>query len=287
MIFKRYFKIVALSICFALLFGVVFENRTFAQDVSNEIEQDFHNQDIKILENSEKYIKLFKEVDGVTGTMVLDKETTNITLTTNERNDITNEDQTVYNVVIDDVRSNELSTFNESSFISPLSSSLLEPPEDIIKATFTAPGKEYIIDPDRIAPRNLIGIGVIIGEELLSQLLKLALAVTVGGVAFAVVTEVRDKLRNEGYDYYEAKLMSGDLWIGRTIDSFQAVSRILGSDFYNNNVWSKSSKLAKELCFVALPVEPEGPEVTCNQLKGYKYYSHYHLGNRKGGHSFF
>ncbi|MGE6230498.1 SAR2788 family putative toxin [Paenibacillus chitinolyticus] len=213
-----------------------------------------------------------EELDSVTATMTLDKETHGITLVTDETSEVSGKNERNYKVVLNDVKAN-----------------------GDINATFTdiETGQSYLIEQDKLQASLVwfIPIGVIIGEWLLSQLLAAALAVTIGGISYVVVSEIATTLRNDNkYDHYMAKIMQGNLWIGNSLTLPQAVGRLVNPMFVSGgeDVWSRNYTLAAEVAKVAGGNRtPVGPELTCNQIPGNFYYTHYHTWNRVGGHSFF
>ncbi|BCG60068.1 hypothetical protein PUR_34930 [Paenibacillus sp. URB8-2] len=203
--------------------------------------------------------------------MKLDKSTKKITLQTNEKSEVTNENKRTYNVVINDVKEN-----------------------GDIDAVFTdiETNESYKIEQDKLEASFvwLIPIGVVIGEWLISQLLAAGTAIVIAGVTYVVATEIAQSLRNKQYDHYEAKLMSGKVWIGNAIPLVDAAARLVNPMFTtaNQNVWSKSAALAALVAQTAGGGRtPAGPELSCNQVHGFTYIVHYHTWNRVGGHSFF
>src|SRR5687767_5963163 len=89
---------------------------------------------------------------------------------TNEKSKKTDKEERNYKVVIDDVV------------------------DEAIDATFTdiETNEVYKIEKDKLHASFafLVPIGVVIGEWLLSQLLAMALAITIGSISYTLVTEV-------------------------------------------------------------------------------------------------
>jgi hypothetical protein len=214
------------------------------------------------------------ESDEITGSMKINKKTKEITLKTNEKSEVTNENEKTYSVVINDVKEN-----------------------GDIDAVFTdmETNESFVIEQDKLEASFVwfIPIGVVIGEWLLGQLLAAGTALLIAGIAYVAISEsgVLEKVRNDKtVDHYIAKIMSGKLWIGGAIPLTDAVARLMNPVFVitEKNVYSRTSALAMLVAATAGGGKPTvGPELNCNQLAGNFYYAHYHAYNRAGGHSFF
>lgn len=273
-------KIFAIVLSVALVFG--FSKLSVFAD---EQQVETFSSNYKVLENNDETLSittkfantpntLFKtsRADETVGKMTLDKNTHEITFTTNETSTITGKNEKIYNVVI-----NELTGENG----------------DLINATFTdtETNQTFQIEQDKTTASVpvLVPIGVIIGEWLLAQLLAAGTAVVIGGVTYAIWDSVVSKLRSEKkFNHYQAKIISGQVGIGPGISLGVATVRLASPDIYNNNVWSID---ASNAFLVALEAGGgtilAGPELNVDQALGFVYHAHYHTSTRYGGHSFF
>lgn len=121
-----------------------------------------------------------------------------------------------------------------------------------IVATFTDmnTGEKYEINTNELHASFafLIPIAVVVGEALLEHLIAMGLAFVIAGVTYTLASEIVPTLRNKNYDHYAAYLKTKEgVYIGNPISLSEAISRLNGKDFETNNVWSKTSGLAKKV----------------------------------------
>ncbi|MGJ7034601.1 SAR2788 family putative toxin [Anoxybacillus eryuanensis] len=159
-----------------------------------------------------------------------------------------------------------------------------------IVATFTDmnTGEKYEINTNELHASFafLIPIAVVVGEALLEHLIALGLAFVIAGVTYTLASEIVPTLRNKNYDHYAAYLKTKEgVYIGNPISLSEAISRLNGKDFETNNVWSKTSGLAKKVAKEA----GGGREPVFDSPHGSypKFLPHFHKWNRSGGHSFY
>lgn len=161
--------------------------------------------------------------------------------------------------------------------------------EEII-ATFTdvETNETYNLNTNEVqaAFTFLAPLVLVIGENLLAHLIAAGLALTIASVIFVPYAEVSDKNRNDKYDHYAAYLdTSKGVFIGNPISLEVATERLRGTNVKENNVWSKTSALAKK---VALEAGGGRTPVIDTAHGSYpKFLPHYHTWNRSGGHSFY
>src|SRR5690606_35031521 len=154
--------------------------------------------------NTKSENELESEFNSLEASMILDKETLQIRLITNEISASTGEEYREYDVVINALGDN-----------------------GDIQATFTDTEtlEVYEVNQDELQASLvfLVPIGVVIGEILLAHLLAMALAVTIGGIAYAAWHEIANTLRNDPtYDHYAAELYLGKVYIGPALSFTQA-----------------------------------------------------------------
>lgn len=159
-----------------------------------------------------------------------------------------------------------------------------------IVATFTDmnTGEKYEINTNELHASFafLIPIAVVVGEALLEHLIAMGLAFVIAGVTYTLASEIVPTLRNKNYDHYAAYLKTKEgVYIGNPISLSEAISRLNGKDFETNNVWSKTSGLAKKVAKEA----GGGREPVFDSPHGSypKFLPHFHKWNRSGGHSFY
>ncbi|MHA6534026.1 hypothetical protein [Paenibacillus sp. BAC0078] len=273
-------KVLAVVLSFALLFG--FSKLSVFAD---EQKLETFSSNYKVLENNDETLSIstryvqssnvifrLAKNDDIEGIMTLDKTTHDITLKTNEKSKISDKQERIYNVVINDLTGEN---------------------GDLINATFTdvETNETYQIDQSKTTASIpvLIPLGAIIGEWLLAQLIAAGTAITIGGITYAIWDSVATSLRNKKeYAHYQAKIITGQVGIGNPISLVQASARLQSSDIYNNNVWSINAANAALVAQVAGGgLLPEGPELEVDPKIGFVYHTHYHIWNRTGGHSFF
>lgn len=209
--------------------------------------------------------------NDITGTMTINKNLQTMTLVTNEKSEISSANQRTYDVDI-----HEINSFGD------------------INATFTdlETNQIYTIEQDKLqasfAPA--IPIGVVLGESLIAWLIGTGAAIVIAAETWATVNSVREHLREKKYEHYEAKIVAGNLYVGKAIDLAGAAYRLTNPMFVveHQNVWSTSSSAAERVARTAgNGATPVGPELNVHQIPGFFYYTHYHTWNRVGGHSFF
>lgn len=108
----------------------------------------------------------------------------------------------------------------------------------------------------------------------------------IAGVTYTLASEIVPTLRNKNYDHYAAYLKTKEgVYIGNPISLSEAISRLNGKDFETNNVWLKTSGLAKKVAKEA----GGGREPVFDSPHGSypKFLPHFHKWNRSGGHSFY
>ncbi|MEW4371824.1 hypothetical protein [Paenibacillus kandeliae] len=274
---KLFTRLTSLVLSFIILFTL------FAPQSARAEAKTINGVQIETIEDNDQYIILKGTKNGASLTLKQDKQTLNISLQGDRslfKNDAqtlasrqqTSSDITDYQVVI-----NEIGNNNE------------------IDATFTDLTTKQEISTvhnstGEVTPQVvfLVPLGVVVGEALLAALLASAIAVTIGGIVWTTVGSIKEKIRNQQYDHYMAKVMQGDVYIGNPISLTQASNRLAGISPLDNNVWSKNSASAKQVARLAGGgIEPIGPELQVEQQPNIFYYVHYHTWNRAGGHSFF
>lgn len=276
-------KSIAVILSFVLLFTILFPNKIHAENTKTtsdvlveKIEDNANQLTLKgtkngsslILTQDKKTLKI-----SMAGDAKLFEENSAQSFSTNANNS----SETIptpanYNVEINDIKSNEE-----------------------IDATFTNIETGKSVDTlhnttGEVTPQLvfLVPLGVIIGEALLASLIATAVAIEFGGVAYATISAIKDRVKNDKYDHYAAKIVQGNVWIGPSLSLAQASARLGGISIQENNVWSKNSTLASAVARAAGGGrKPEGPELQVEQKEGIFYYVHYHTWNRAGGHSFF
>lgn len=250
-------KIIAVVLSFVLLFGICSPNISNAK--SNEINE------FKILVNNEKKLQIKTERDGIKAILKLDKETNQLSLNTNEKSKQSKKSERNYRIDIETATSEKI----EAVFID------------------SETGEEYVINTDKLQASLafLVPLGVVIGEALLAHLVAAGLAITIAGVTYVVASEIVDKLKKEKHNHYAAKLKNNVLYIADNISLAKATSLLKSG----GDVWSKTSELAAKVAKEAgggrAPIPSEN-----HWNKGSKkdlFYSHYHIYNRSGGHSFY
>lgn len=252
---------VALLLCLTVVFSLI-PKITYA---SNNINV---SKKFSIMEKNGKNFKLKGEQENVEAILTMDKENQELTLATNEESKKTTKKERNYKVIINDIKN------------------------DSVVATFidTETNEVYHIDQTKKEPSFafLVPIGVVIGEWLLAQLIAAATAVTIGGIVYTVATEVAETLKKEKYNHYAAKIMQGKIWLGPALSLDQAVSRFIGFDIYNRDVWSTKFNYAWQVAYEAGGKKtPVGPETSNGSDDEGIYWPHYHTWNRVGGHSFY
>lgn len=271
---------IAVALCVALLASITFQQSAFAQsDVSTSdyvvVQDDSSKLVIKNKVDTNKNFRMMRtSTEEVHATIEMDKRSQEITLNTDEASTITGKNEKRYNVIIDDVTGEDDDI--KARFIDVETNEVFNVNTGTVTASFAF----------------LIPLGVIIGTALIEHLISIALAVTIGGIAWAVVTEIRANLREKEYDHYMAKIMQGNVWVGDALDLGSAAYRLTNPflDWQNNNVWSRTSAAAALVAYTAGNGNtPVGPELTIDKSGGsiMFFYSHYHTWNRAGGHSFF
>lgn len=276
-------KSVALILSFVLLFAILFPNQLHAESIKNTsdvlVEIVADNADQLTLKGTKNGASLILTQDketlkiSMTGDAGLFKENSAQSFSTNANNSSeTTSPPANYNVEINDVKNDKE-----------------------IDATFTNIETGESVDTlhtttGEVTPQLvfLVPLGVIIGEALLASLIATAVAIEFGGIAYATISAVKDRVKNDKYDHYAAKIVQGNVWIGPSLSLAQATARLGGINTQENNVWSKNSTFASAVARAAGGGrKPLGPELQVEQKEGIFYYVHYHTWNRVGGHSFF
>lgn len=160
-------KGIALALSIILLFSISFPNISKAESTKND--------EFTILVNNDKKLQIKAELDGVKAILKFDKETYDLSLSTNEKSKKSGKNNTEYKIDVETATSEK------------------------IEATFTdsETGEEYVINTDELQASFafLLPIGVVIGEALLAHLIAAGLAFTIAGVTYVVATEVIQDLQ--------------------------------------------------------------------------------------------
>lgn len=250
-------KGIALVLSFILILSISFPSISNAKTNKND--------EFTILVNNSKKLQIKAERDGVKAILKFDKETNELSLNTNEKSNKSGKNNRDYKIDVKTATDEKI----EATFI------------DI------ETGEEYSINTDELQASFafLLPLGVVIGETLLAHLVAAGLAITIAGVTYAAATEVIEKLNKEKHNHYAAKLKSNVLYIGNNVSLSTAASLLKSGE----DVWSKSGDLAAKVAREAGGGRPAVPSENHwdKGLKKHRYYNHYHIYNRSGGHSFY
>ena len=179
----------ALVLSFILIFSISFPSISKAESTKNE--------EFTILVNNDKKIQIKAERDGVKAILKFDKETYELSLSTNEKSKKTGKNNTEYKIDVETATSEQ------------------------IEATFTdvESGEEYVVNTDELQASFafLLPIGVVIGEALLAHLVAAGLAFTIAGISYVAATEVIKELQKKKDNHYAAKLKNDVLYIGNRV----------------------------------------------------------------------
>lgn len=275
----KWIRLISAILSFVFLFNLFIPQTAKANNFS------INGVQIETIENNDKNIILKGTKDGASLELLQNKDTLDISLSGDSKlfknsdskslsasqQNVLYSDPTNYKVILNQVTNSKI----DASFID------IETDEEI-STVHTSTGE--------ITPQVafLVPLGVVVGEALIAALLASAIAVTIGGIVWTTVGSVKEKIRNEQYNHYMAKIMQGNVYIGNAISLTQASSRLAGISPADNNVWSKNSALAEQVALLAGGgKKPIGPELQVEQVPNVFYYVHYHTWNRAGGHSFF
>ncbi|WP_271629414.1 hypothetical protein [Caldicellulosiruptor sp. DIB 104C] len=146
--------------------------------------------------------------------------------------------------------------------------------------------EEYNIgDSDTVSAQFAIALPIALGlsEALISALLAILHAIVIGGITCVIVTDIVEKIKNSSYDYYEAYIYNGNVYIGRAIDFFTAKERVQAADFerddnkakFNYNVFCKNYELAEKLALTATRVYGMIEHHSAHK-ESPNYYPHFH-----------
>lgn len=127
-----------------------------------------------------------------------------------------------------------------------------------------------------------ISLTAILGAALIRALVAAVLTIVVGGVTFVAGHAVTQELsRRRPNNHFMAVLRNGRLYIGNGVTLAVAQARLRG----RQDVWSLTSVLARR---AAGGTTAEGPENHFRRGSRHsRFFDHWHIAGRRGGHSFF
>ncbi|MEK3726286.1 MULTISPECIES: hypothetical protein [Lysinibacillus] len=160
--------------------------------------------------------------------------------------------------------------------------------EDGIKAVFTDVNsaekfkiEETVEFTEKVVAQGpLLGLLPVIewgGAALLSWLAANAAAITIAGVTAYLATHVWSKYKNQPYNYYQAFISGGDVYIGSAFkDDASAFAAIKGSE--KVDVWAKTESKSNEAARKGGNGNPPASlhHTTESFGKGDGYYKHWH-----------
>lgn len=241
---KHIKKVISLVLCFILIFSVTIQQSQHSASASSK---ETKNPKINIIEDSEEFLKLETKLSGVKGILTLNKETYEISLTTSEKSKKTGENKTDYKI-------NLITGTNEK-----IEGTIINLETD----------EKFEINTDGVSASIPLIVGVVIGAELLANLIGLGLAVTILGVTYLTYTEFIKK--SKSYSHYMAILKDGKLWVGNGLTLAKAASHLKNG----GNTWSTSKTNSQNVAKTASPLSQAiGHEIDGGNPSG-KYY-HYH-----------
>lgn len=243
-------KLISTLVCVCFLF-VFCINGAFAENIDN-------NNKFKVVQNDEKICTVMGEYEGDTLYATLDKTTNQVTMQAVEKSKtkflgvpIGEDKITNYEVKIDNADEN-----NISATISD-----------------TETHKEFKIrksNHDKVIAQAVVLVPVleILGQALLEYLIAATAVLIIAGATYYVASTIAEELRKRSYDYYQAELRSGQVYIGPAVDYNYALAAVE----IGGNIFSRTQTLAKNLA-TAAGSGYRGPEI---HGTGSNYFWHYH-----------
>lgn len=226
--------------------------------------------EVKVLEDNENVVTVMGKEGNTIVTMTYDKNTSDITMTSEEINPYARKSVTEENTFNLQLDPNNIEDFEVSN-------------------TIEYQGKSYDLEETpnyseykqaRLAAA--IPLVVLLGGSLLNWIISQFASIVIAGVTYVVASAVISELKKKNYDHYLASLRSGKLYIGNSITYAAATTRLKSGD-----VWSRTNVLAEK---VAKGAGGKATAVERHDKTGSKkddFYWHYHMSSRKGGHSFY
>ena len=286
----KFKRVISILLTLILLIGIISANsNVLADEITDTSTQTgvVNEENITVVQNNEKTLEIQSEVSTDIDNVIEG--------TSDGATDVTNDGHAIVSLSMDkDTREftvKSVETDSEGNQVEKeYKVDVQQATEHGIVATFTDmnTGEKYEINTNELHASFafLIPIAVVVGEALLEHLIAMGLAFVIAGVTYTLASEIVPTLRNKNYDHYAAYLKTKEgVYIGNPISLSEAISRLNGKDFETNNVWSKTSGLAKKVAKEA----GGGREPVFDSPHGSypKFLPHFHKWNRSGGHSFY
>jgi len=266
---------------FLLILIMVFNLNSVVFASSNTDEYIVYNdQSYHILEKSDSVFSLKTENDNFEVIATLNYITREVMLVVTEKNNGTATSAAPYTV------GNNTANYIVSNIID----------EDIYSETFTFINVDTgeIYSSGEITPfyAGTIPSWMGLGKTAIEALLALGKAIIVGAVAWVSAVEIVHAVETSSYDYFQARRLNGDIYIGDGISRSQAVS-IIKQNSSIEGVFCRTERIAYYLADTYSHSE-NGPyyDSNCNHTSDEEiayYWPHYHpsLNSYKNTHIWF
>lgn len=187
------------------------------------------NEDYKIVTNDNDKLVIETELDGIKGSITVDKESLDMFVQTNEESENVRQFGKEYRLEVENVTTEEI----EATVT------------DIEKKKEFTIGSSKIADPSRAAAAFVIPIGVAITQQLLRALAASGLVIAIGGSTYIAYKEFAK--RSKSKTHYVAIRRTGGLFIGNGMDTTRAITHLQGG----GDTWSTSKSNAQDLAKAA------------------------------------